>query len=280
MWKSAKAQIYILFSKKSTWVVWFLMFGMMIVHFTGNIRTYYGYDASYMYNPLRLIYLSGMNYNSISLIFMQFYPLVIVLPAAFSYFYDKKSRMMVFMQARANKKEYYTGRNLSTFIVTFIIYTLPLYIEMFLNVLAFPVSLTTVFETDNIQVVYKQHTEDIIHYMFHDLWIANHVLYMIFVIALFGALTGLLAVFAQCMSMLLKFKYAVFIFLPAYILLYAADKIASDVFSVKWSAYYFDYISLADRTKGNGRVYIIFLLALAAADILVTVHMIRKDEII
>lgn len=280
MWKSIKAQLYILFSKKSTWAIWFLMLGAMAAHFIDHVIYYYGYDASYMYNPLRLIYLGGNNCGTVGFLFMQYYPLLIVLPASFAYFVDKKSRAIVFLQAGTDRKKYYISRSISTFTATFIIYALPLYMELALNVLAFPVSLNTSIDSDNISMLEELYTEHVQKYLFSDLWINNKLVYMLVMIALFGVVTGLLAVFAQCVSMVFRFKFAVFIFLPVYILLFAVEKIFGSIASIEWSANYFDYLYLADLSPGSSAAYIVFMSALAAVNILMIIYMIRKDEIV
>ncbi len=280
MWKSVKAQLYILFSRKSTCIMWFVMLVAMASHFMGNILKYYGYDASYMYNPLRLIYLGGNNYGRVGFLFMQYYPLLIVLPASFAYFADKKSRAIVFLQARTGRKGYYISRSISTFLVTFIIYALPLYIELALNILAFPVSLDTSIDSDNASIfdaVYKQYVQG---YLLSDLWVYNKLLYMIVMIALFGIATSLLAVFAQCVSMVIRFKFSVFIFLTVYILLFAIGKIFGSIDSIEWSSNYFEYISLADLSLGSSVAYIVFILMLAIVNVLMIMYIVHNDEII
>ena len=280
MWKSINTQLYILFSKKSAWIMWFLMFGAMAVHFVGNIMKYYGYDESYMYNPLRLIYMGGYNHGVIGFLFAQFYPFLLVIPASFAYFADKKSRAIVFQQARTDRKSYYISKSISAFLAAFIIYALPLYIELVLNILAFPVSLNISLDSDNGNVLELVHSDGIQKYLFSDLWIYNKLLYIIIMIALLGILTGLLAVFAQCISMVFRFRYAVFIFLPVYILLFSIKKVLGGIESLEWSANYFEYILIADPTTGSSVVYVTFMLILAVLDASMIAYMIRKDEIV
>ncbi len=224
--------------------------------------------------------MGGYNHGVIGFLFAQFYPFLLVIPASFAYFADKKSRAIVFQQARTDRKSYYISKSISAFLAAFIIYALPLYIELVLNILAFPVSLNISLDSDNGNVLELVHSDGIQKYLFSDLWIYNKLLYIIIMIALLGILTGLLAVFAQCISMVFRFRYAVFIFLPVYILLFSIKKVLGGIESLEWSANYFEYILIADPTTGSSVVYVTFMLILAVLDASMIAYMIRKDEIV
>lgn len=96
MWNAVKMQIHVLFRRKSAIVMYFLMYALISLNFYENVSEYHGYNIYNMFNPLKLLLLSY--YGKWGWYFAQYYPLLVVIPAAFSYYAGISSREIVFIQ--------------------------------------------------------------------------------------------------------------------------------------------------------------------------------------
>lgn len=121
LFKSIRIQMEIISEKKG---VVFLFFGLIILvlmNYLKNVFTYAGTDLVEMYHPMKLLVLSS--YGAYGYYLMQCYPLLVIIPAGFSYFVDNSSREKVLIQARVGVKNYYYGKLISVFMITFCNYS-------------------------------------------------------------------------------------------------------------------------------------------------------------
>lgn len=81
-----------------------------------------------------------------------------------------------------DRKTYYISKMIATFLVTFIIFTVPLLVEILLNSIAIPAG--AVGDPSNAEVFNLIYNEAV-NYLFCKLWFFNQYVYVIFMIVLF-----------------------------------------------------------------------------------------------
>lgn len=96
MFKSVKMQIKTILDKKIAIIVFVLLTVMVIINFFGNLVKYDGQPVDTLIDPMRMLMLSAADYDtaSVKFIFLQFYPVLVILPAAFSYASDKTNSLL------------------------------------------------------------------------------------------------------------------------------------------------------------------------------------------
>ena len=155
MSKSVKMQIKTILDKKIAIIVFVLLTVMVIINFFGNLVKYDGQPVDTLIDPMRMLMLSAADYDtaSVKFIFLQFYPVLVILPAAFSYASDKTNRTDIYLITRFDKKNYYIGKFLAVFIVTFVVFSVPFIFEVILSLIGFPSGAHGNFERDRKSVV-------------------------------------------------------------------------------------------------------------------------------
>lgn len=275
MWNAVKMQIHVLFRRKSAIVMYFLMYALISLNFYENVSEYHGYNIYNMFNPLKLLLLSY--YGKWGWYFAQYYPLLVVILAAFSYYADISSREIVFIQTRMDRKTYYISKMIATFLVTFIIFTVPLLVEILLNSIAIPTE--AVGDPSNAEVFNLIYNEAV-NYLFCKLWFLNQYIYVIFMIVLFGILSGCLACFSASLSMYGFCKFRVFIFLPVYVLLYVLTDLGNIV-TIDIETNYFFYIRLFKGGEAglSETAYVLFVLGLVCVTGALVYNKMKKDQL-
>src|SRR5699024_10701473 len=141
-------------------------------------------DVVDMYHPMKLLTLSS--YSEYSFYILQYYPLIVVIPAGFSLFADKHLHQFILIQSRVGARNYYFGKLIVVFLVTCFVFTVPFLMEIMLNILVFPRMATgdpsnlSPYDMSNI----------IKQYLFSDLYIQSPYLYAIFFTLIFGMFSG------------------------------------------------------------------------------------------
>ncbi len=274
MIKVAKMQICTLFHRKSTIIMYFLMYLLVFCNFFYNVWQYYGYNYWNMCHPMKLSFLNS--YSIMGFYFLQFYPLLLLLPAAFAYFEDKSSKEIVFIQARTNRKSYYAGTMLAVFITTFLVFTGPMLVEMGLNCIAFP--LEAIGDQSNVNLFSELYNEIVQYYLFHSLWLQNPFVYTFLMILIFGIVTGVLACFATAFSMVVNLKYKVLLFIPVYLFLYLIAALGR-VLGLNYSTNYFSYLTLLEFDYLNETAYLAVIIGIVVATIVMVSIKMKRDEL-
>ena len=135
MFKSVKMQIKTILDKKLAIIIFSVLTVMVVINFFGNLVKYDGQPVDTLIDPMRMLMLSAADYDtaSVKFIFLQFYPVLVILPAAFSYASDKTNRTDIYLITRFDKKNYYIGKFLAVFIVTFVVFSVPFIFEVILT---------------------------------------------------------------------------------------------------------------------------------------------------
>lgn len=262
------SQVKLMLEKKSAVLVCGLIMVSVLMNYFRNVFQYQGRDLLEMYHPMTLGLFSemGTQYPEFTYITLLF-PFLVVLAAGMSYFEDHASGEELFLVSRVGKKQYYFGKVFAVFIATFIIFTLPLFLEMILDMIAFPSGAEG--NPDNITIYDTIYTDRINNYFWTDLYLTSKYLYVIFRIVLLGVVSGLLAAFTAALSYLNIFKFRVFLFLPVYVLLYAVyylvDLMEQRGILEKISAYYVCYLTYynSDNKSASGMFVFMALVFLA-----------------
>lgn len=276
MFQSIKMQTAVLLKKKSVLLMYFLMLALVLGNFTINLLNSHGKDRIQLYHPVKVLLLSTWSY--LGFYFTQFYPLLVVIPVAFSFLSDRNSREIVFIQSRVGRKHYYIGKLISAFLVTFLVFTIPLLLEILLSLIAYPLS--AVGDPSNFGIYNLPAWEGEANYLFHSLWFYNGYLYAVVMIILSGITSSILATFALAISTFSFMKYKIFVFIPVYVLLQTTYYLDQAFGNHEYSVDYFGYLQIFDTQKKSELVYICFLLAIALLSTVIAAVKIRKDEIL
>lgn len=275
MLKSIKMQTSVLLRKKSTAIVFFILVILVLINFYTNIKEFRGGDANTMIHPMRMLFLSD-SFERNNVLFFQYFPLFVVVPSAFAYLCDKNSREIVFIQSRVGKKDYYIGKFVSCFIVTFLLYTIPFILEALLNCIAFPVEsygavgIGSFFESD-----YIKHVNG---YMWTTLWYFNSYLYTFLNILGIGFASAVLATFTLALSTFSIVKFKILLFIPVYALLYLMGTIEK-IFKLDFTTSYYAYIGMFNSKQKSSLGLLLFLVTLIIITCIILFIDIRRDEI-
>lgn len=227
-------------------LIWFI-----IGNYLGNVRTFRGMDITQMYYPLKLMTLSynRTNYNAdMTTLFIMLYPILVTLPAGFSYVKEQQTKEEVYLITRLGKKNYMRGRLWAAFFTTAIIFSAPFLMEVILYAVSFPMNA----KNDLFHLgLYEPEYADMVHrYLGSALYIYSPVLYTVVMILFFGALSGVLGMLPVAVSQAVPVKFRVFLFLPNYLLLNATSylqRMRGDGVTCNW----YDYMLLFQDEPKN-----------------------------
>ena len=216
MRKSIRSQIHLCLERNDFWISLFLIFIFIAVNYVNNIVRYCDCDVSQMIHPMKLLMLE--THNKWGFYFMQFFPFIIVFPAGFSYIYDSNRKTHTFLIARYGIKNYYYGKLISTFIVTFLAFMIPFFLEFILNILTFPLNATG--DLSNAIPFDEEYIHMTKNYFMYEFWKCSPYVYTFFCLMIFSSIASAFSVFLVASSTFGIFKFRVLMFLPVYILLY------------------------------------------------------------
>lgn len=267
-----RMQMCVIWNRKSTIAMYVLMCGLVGMNFIANVKSYAGYNVWNMYHPMRLALLG--DYSLLGFTFMQYFPFLVVVPAAFTFFYDRNCRENIIIETKTNRKVYYAGTMFAIFVTTFLLFTIPLFLEMMINCIAFPTE--ALGEQSNISLF--ENKELIENYLFSQLWILNSYVYTFLLIALFGTVAGILACFASVCSLMKVVRFRVLIFIPVYAVLYIITML-ENVFRLDFSTNYFYYLRFFCSYRLNEWFYLgTIVMILICTSVMLFIKM-RKDEL-
>lgn len=270
MIKSTVAQIRILLAEKTAVFTFLFLFGLVLANYFINVFTYAGMDVSEMYRPTEFLLLA--NQGKLGFYFLEYYPLLVIVPAAFSYYNDRTSREKIYLEARMGKSAYYVGKVLSVFLVTFVVFSLPFLMEIALNCIAFPMEADEFL--NNVDIY--SNAELVQHMFSWQFYVYHPYLYSVVFTLVFGAVSGILAVFTLAFSTLRSVKLKVFLFLPCYLLAYGLTGLQPVV--AEYTIHYISYLALFDYGIKNTVAYVLLLMVFLLVSISVFFYQSRKDE--
>lgn len=209
---SIKMQLRVIWERKVATTMFVILLALVLLNYFNNVFTYKGTDIVDMYHPMKLLTLTY--YSGYSYYLMQYFPLIVVIPAAFSLYADKVSKQIIFIQSRIGARNYYLGKLIVVFVVTCFVFSVPFLIEIILNMIAFPTSATgNTFNYDEFQFF------DLIkQYFLTDFYIFSPFWYSVFFTLVFGVFSGILVMLTVAISTF-PIKFKVLLFLPVFLFL-------------------------------------------------------------
>lgn len=272
---SIKMQLKVIYEKKVAMIVLFLLFAVVFINYFENVFLYSGTDILDMYHPMKLLTLS--TWSGSSYYILQYFPLIVAIPAGFSLFSDQVSNQYIYIQSRVGARNYYLGKLIVVFSVTFFVFTIPFLTEIILNLIAFPISATGDPSNSSIYRLYETTKQ----YLFSDLYIRSTYLYAIVFTMIFGLFSGVLAVFTTAISTF-PIKFKVLLFLPVYLLLYLTSMLKQLIPTIPIETNYFFYLRIfgIHRNSTGGFIALIsFMLIFLILSVLIIMSKSRKDAL-
>lgn len=272
-------QIKWILGRKESKLAFFILLELCLFNFVRNMSEFQGLDVKEMYDPLKLLLLS---YNRVyfqsdmTLLLMQIYPILVSLPAGFALMDDFNNGKYIYLISRVGKREYIVGKMISSFFATFIVFVIPILIEMGLSMLCFPMTATG--DLSNLPYLSREYMEQVRRVFLYDFYLQAPVLYSILGVVCFGVVSGLFGMFTVACSALFCFKYRVLLFLPAFLLLNGMRMAAIMCGSARID--FLRYLFLFVDEKGNPVYYVSVLIGLLLFAGLATRIFVKKDRII
>lgn len=213
-------QTQFLLKQREAAATFLLLIWFIIGNYLGNVTAFRGMDITQMYYPLKLMTLSynRVNYNAdVTTLFIMLYPILVTLPAGFSYVKEQQTRMEVYLAARLGKKNYMRSRLWSAFFTTAIIFIVPFLLEILLYAVSFPMKANNDFS--HLGMYEPEYAMKVHCYLGSALYLLSPVLYAVVMVLFFGAVSGILGMLPVAVSQAAPVKFRMFLFLPDYLLL-------------------------------------------------------------
>lgn len=242
IFKATISQTVFMLKKRESLCVFYVLFFMVMNNFIGNVLYFQGRDILAMCQPMKLLllsyhrtYLNGTN----TLLLIQLYPILVVIPAGFSLAREYQRGTRVFLVSRLGNFSYQISKYLSVFFTTMIIFTVPFLLEILLNCVSFPLSATGDLAYGSIYD--SAYITRVNHYFMKHICLYSPYLYAVLGTLFWGVVSGLFGVLTAAVSSLIRVKYNVFLFLPVFVLLnlplILAHRIPRGMPSIKWYDY-------------------------------------------
>lgn len=222
--KLVRYQTIFLLKQREAVAAFLLLIWFIIGNYLGNVSAFRGMDVTQMYYPLKLMTLSynRVYYNAdITTLFIMLYPILVTLPAGFSYVKEQQTREEVYLITRLGKKNYMRSRLWAAFFTTAVVFSVPFLMEVLLYVVSFPMKAKNDFSHWGMyELIYAR----MVHrYMGSMFYIYSPVLYAVIMSLFFGILSGLLGMLPVAVSQAVPVKFRMSLFLPNYLMLNATS---------------------------------------------------------
>lgn len=274
LWTSYKTQMYSMLRKKTVVITFFILLTFVMANFAfvaiDNFKTEY---IQLMFDYLKKSFLSDHN-GMLGYYFFEFYPILVIFATSTCYLDDKNSKMKIYIQSRTGNTNYWIGKALSVFSVTFILFTLPFLIEILLGYVLFPYE-----GVDPTNFSWLSIVEDESDYVFSQLWYYNRYVYVIINVLVFGLASAVLATFNFSLTTLPIFKFRIFTLFPIYLLVLVVSWI-EDVLTLDYTLYYGFFMKMFNIQPTNYLVYFIFFTVLFLISAGLITIKIKKDDIL
>ena len=272
--RSIRMQISSMFKKKEVILIYFVLMIFVSINFISNMML--NKDIIYITEMPDLVKkLTLSDWSLYGYYLMQYYPLLVVVPTACAYLSDRDTKIQTYIQSRTGSRNYWYGKMITVFFTTFILFSLPFFIEMILSFICFCAESSG----DPSGFNYLATIENESRYFLSDIFIKNKLLYSIINIFIFGAVSGILALFNFSVTTLPFMKYKIFAFFPIYLMLYLIS-ILNTAFKPAYTINYSIILRMFSDGKKNYMLYGVVLIFLVILSAFLIEIKIRRDEII
>lgn len=277
--------------QKTFWFVFGLMLVLSIAIPVRYVIRFFG-EYRYILPSADTLYIgnSGGNWwDYIALIF----PFLVVLPYSLSFLNENKSGVVLYVQARGNRKTYYYSQLITCFIGTALVFLVPFLLNILLNAILFPVNGNDYISTYN---AYDSNWTDTIMgkgfyratlfhgYLFKKIAIMHPQLYNVLYAFGIAIASGVMGMFTYAVSILLQkntisLLIANYLFFSIFIVL---DRVLEEgnIFPVYINTNLTDYLSNGHFNHGLVYpIYLLFLLFEVVCSVLIIKSRLKKDEV-
>lgn len=265
-------QIRLMSRKRTVKAIFWLLTAAVMLHYVVQVRLFWGKDIANLYEPMKLRLMANST-DAITFRLMQFYPLLVVIPAGFSYVEDRENYTDVYIRGRIGNRQYIYSKMIAAFVVSFLVFTIPFLLELLLYIIAFP--LTATGDPSNISDYQAVMQEIIGKYLFSEIYVKSSLLYGVTTVFLWGILAGVLGGFTACISML-GIRFRALLFLPVYVLLYFVSTL-ENIFCTPYTTNYLWYIQFYDFYVKTEWGLVLFILIIIIISVMITLFMGRRD---
>lgn len=273
--KSVRMQMSYLTRSKSAIFILFALLAAIGINFLNNL----GENSEVMYITQMFSFekvLSLSSWTGVGYYMMEYYPLLIVIPTGCAYIIDRNCGVNTYIQSRVGKRNYWYGKLISVFVLTFLIFTLPYLTEIILDVLCFDMS----SKGDPSRSAYWMSIESENIYFLSQILLHNRIIYSLIMTVLFGLASAVLATFNFAVTTLPMFKIKIFAYFPIYVLFFVISMLEKIVNLNFTMDYYFILRMFEITTAKNYIAYVVFLMALLAISVGLIERKIKKEDVL
>jgi len=251
------------------------VFGLVLVNYAENLIL--AYQQHYIENMYGIVQMSILSSNSlVGAFFMAIFPILAVLPTSTLNIVDRGTRVDVAYRIRASKARYMLASYVSVFVTTFLIFTIPFFVELLLEIFTFGL------EANGSPVYANYYTflDQCQSFFLMDIYFKNRILYAVIYILIFGMFSAVLALFNYSLTTLPFMKFRVMSFFPVYLVLYLLENIKVEI-----NGYYkkpFDYVNtlrIFGSYDESVKCWVMVLAALIIVSVIMFIRKIASDEI-
>lgn len=274
MVKVIRQQVKHLLQEKTVLFVYSVLLVFVLANFFDNVKTFHEIKyVTQMYDLTKMQTLSS--WSSVSYFLMEYFPFLVAIPTAFSYLNDKKSKVKLYIHSRAGERNYWYGKLIAVFVVTFLVFTIPFLIELGMSCLCF--DLRSMGDPSGFQIHQTIMNDN--KYLFGDLYIRNRMLYVVVRILMIGVVAGVLAVWNVSLTVLPFFKFKIFALAPIYLLFFILQFVGNSL-RLPYTVSYFSILRAFEIEEFNVGIYILFLLFLILVSIVLIEWKIKKEDLL
>lgn len=271
MLDSVRMQMSVFVRRKSSVCVYLLLLVFVIINFLinviSNLKIQY---VTQMPDYAKMLVLS--DWSVAGRLLMEFYPLLVIIPTSCAYLTDRDSGIGTYIRSRTGGRKYWYGKLIAVFAVTFVIFTLPFFLESVLGVLSFsPDS-----RGDSSGFNFFSTAEEEKYYFLSSLYARSRFLYVTVNILLFGVISGIFAVFNCSVTAIFNFKYKAFAYFPIFVILVLLS-VAGRISGVGFTDY-FSVIKMFGTESKDYYFWLLFLIMIAVLSVIFTEFRIRKED--
>lgn len=248
-------QTKVLFSKIGFKIAFLTNLSYVLITFIYYALMSIGSDVSEFYHPAIV---TALNSDALFVWFyMMLFPFLIVFPASFSYFTERKSGVINAFVMRIGFRSYFFCKIMSSMVVTFVAFFIPFIIGLLLNIVTFSnEGMAVLTNWEPFSQTYFNYANQ---YLYSDLFHTNPYLYYLLHVFIFASFASIVSVFVLLFSGVVK-HYKIFLFMPFYLLTLITDRLQVVFSHIDFDTNYQFYILAYDSVMNKDYIFLIGLV--------------------
>lgn len=250
-------------------IAFWILFSLVLINYGLNVvREYNQVYVSQMFEISKVLSLS--DYSYIGYYFRILYPIILVLPSSSVFFYDKATRMDTYILTRCSKVEYYFGKVIAVFLSSFILVTVPLFMELIMSICTLEI---TAHGDPSGFPIFESMKNDTQNLQLFSLYSTNRLMYYFLGILILGFVSSILSVFNLTIASIGRIKYGFLTILPLYFILLMIGRL-----KFSFETNYVLILSLFNFIPMNYAFYAGILICMLVVSVCLLVIKIKNDE--